>query len=163
MKFSTLEEQEGTIIYTQPGGGTEYLCLPDDPQYLEVVDDLQGTRARIYGAEYESGSDAPRFRDMYEHNIPCFVEERSNKIMIPAKIECPSSWTREYYGYLMSANHGHTHQSSFECMDLEAESIAGENANTDGALFYFTEVLCNGFDCPPYENGGETTCVACTH
>jgi hypothetical protein len=23
-------------------------------------------------------------------------------IMIPAKTQCPSSWTREYYGYLMT-------------------------------------------------------------
>ena len=82
--------------------------------------------------------------------------------MVPGKISCPSSWTREYYGYIMSEHPLH-HRSTFECVDVDAESIPGSTANTNGALFYFTEMRdCNGISCPPYTNGDELTCAVCT-
>ena len=55
--------------------------------------------------------------------------------MIPGKYICPSGWTREYYGYLMSERYNH-HRSTFECMDLSTETIAGGHTNQNGALFH---------------------------
>ena len=81
--------------------------------------------------------------------------------MIPAKTTCPTSWTREYYGYLMSEYHGH-HRTMFECVDRYAESVPGSAANTDGALFYFVESTCTGIACPPYVDGRELACTVCT-
>ena len=87
--------------------------------------------------------------------------------MIPAKTTCPTSWTREYYGYLMSSDDGH-HRSMFECVDSDAESVPGTAANTHGALLYFVEVRCTGIDCPPsqssheYAEGRELACIVCT-
>ena len=81
--------------------------------------------------------------------------------MIPAQITCPSSWTREYYGYLMTERHDH-YRSTFECVDQSPESIPGSIPNTDGALFFPTEVKCNGILCPPYDTQKEVTCVVCT-
>ena len=55
------------------------------------------------------------------------------------------------------------YRSTFECMDVDAESIPGSEANTEGALFYFTEMRdCDGISCPPYTSGYELTCVVCT-
>ena len=84
--------------------------------------------------------------------------------MVPGTIVCPSSWTREYYGYLMAARYDHS-RSTFECVDVDAESIPGSAVDTNGALFYFTEIRdCDGdgFNCPPYANGVEVTCAVCT-
>ena len=47
-------------------------------------------------------------------------------------------------------------------MDKDAEAIPGLGANIDGALFYHTEVVCNGINCPPYDNTKELTCAVCT-
>ena len=47
-------------------------------------------------------------------------------------------------------------------MDKDPEAVRGEAANTDGAVFYHTEAVCNGIDCPPYDPEKELTCVVCT-
>ena len=81
--------------------------------------------------------------------------------MIPAKTSCPTSWTREYYGYLMSS-HYTQQRSLYECVDKDQESIAGSHANNDGALFYHVEANCNGMPCPLYDAAKELNCVVCT-
>ena len=80
--------------------------------------------------------------------------------MIPAHILCPDTWTLEYSGYLMSEHYTH-HRSLAVCMDKDAETVSGEAANTDGVVFYNTEVTCNGL-CPPYVTEKELACAVCT-
>ena len=84
-------------------------------------------------------------------------------IMVPAKTQCPSSWTREYYGYLMTER-GDTHhyRSSFDCVDVSPDTVSGEIANTNGALFQYVKTTCNGLQCPPYVVNKVVTCVVCT-
>ena len=82
-------------------------------------------------------------------------------LMIPAKTQCPSSWTLEYVGYFMSGYHGHR-RTLFACVDKDAESIPGEAGDTNGALFYHVEATCNGILCPPYDTERELTCAVCT-
>ena len=48
------------------------------------------------------------------------------------------------------------------CMDKDPEAVRGEAVDTNGALFYHTEAVCNGIDCPPYDPEKELTCVVCT-
>ena len=83
--------------------------------------------------------------------------------MIPAKTQCPSTWTREYSGYLMSthidSNH---HRTMFECVDRNPDTVAGGAPDTHGAVFYHVEANCNGMACPPYDAQKELTCVVCT-
>ena len=81
--------------------------------------------------------------------------------MIPAKTSCPPSWTREYYGYLMTERYNH-HRSTFECVDKDQQSIDGSHADTNGALFYHVEATCTGIDCPPFDPAKELNCVVCT-
>ena len=81
--------------------------------------------------------------------------------MIPAKTQCPSSWTLEYVGFLMTERYNHQ-RSVFNCVDKDAVSIPGEIANTNGALFYHVEATCNGILCPPYDTQRELTCAVCT-
>ena len=153
--------------YTESGGGANYLCLPEQPQYSTYTAGTQSGRAFLYGAEYQTGggySNSP-LRSFHDHNVPCavcYTSTRETIVMIPARTTCPSSWTREYYGYLMAGRYNH-HRTMFECVDRYPQSVPGSIANTDGALFYHTEVKCNyGIPCPPYDTQKEVMCVVCT-
>ncbi|KAF6019084.1 hypothetical protein EB796_022581 [Bugula neritina] len=64
-------------------------------------------------------------------------------MMIPAKRSCPSGWTKEYEGYLMTAHNSHRHPTTYECVDQYPEYITGMSANTNGVLFYFVRTDCN--------------------
>ena len=120
--------------------------------------------SQMYGTEYEVVNNI--FPGKHDHNVPCavcYATNRITKLMIPARIECPdSSWTREYKGYLMADRHDFPRNAAYECVDEDPESVAGSEANTDGALFYFTRSTCHGLPCPPYVNNRAITCVVCT-
>ena len=95
----------------------------------------------------------------------CYVPTRPSVVMIPAKASCPPHWTREFYGYLMSAHRGHDHHRTMhECVDQDQESLqTAVVGNTNGALFYHVEAHCGtGLPCPPYRTGKELNCVVCT-
>ncbi|KAJ7355021.1 hypothetical protein OS493_028688 [Desmophyllum pertusum] len=155
----------GSGRYTHTGGGSNFLCLTNNPIYDKYESGFQGTAA-IYGVEYESGS-FPGFKNnIQDHNAPCavcYVRSRGSQIMIPATNKCPSGWTREYYGYLMTSHYDHAHSSEYVCIDEDAEVVPGTHASTDGALLYTVQVNC-GYDlpCKPYIEGHELTCVVCT-
>ena len=135
--------------------------MPDNPQYLSYAPGDYGANY-LYGAEYENNRNNGPFNSMDDHNVPCAVCHTLTTVLtIPARYECPSGWTREYYGYLMSSQHTR-HRTTFECMDYNAESIPGSAVNTNGVLFYFNEATCNGLPCPPYNTEKEVTCAVCT-
>ena len=130
------EGRAGGSYYTHSGGGANYLCMPDNPQYLSYAPGDYGANY-LYGAEYENNRNNGPFNSMDDHNVPCAVchtSTRATVLTIPARYECPSGWTREYYGYLMSSQHTR-HRTTFECMDYNAESIPGSAVNTNGVLF----------------------------
>ena len=81
--------------------------------------------------------------------------------MIPAKLTCPTDWTLEYTGYLMSEYIDYS-PATHECVDAMGEAVPGTETNIDGGLFYHIETLCDT-TCPNYESEKELTCVVCTH
>ena len=157
-------------FFSEQSGGTNYLCLIDQPSFLSTVPGEQGPRGQLHGAEYEFLDPSPDgLQSLLNFNVPCAAchnTMRAGKIMIPGTSMCPdSSWTREYFGYLVSERHdgfSTHHRTTFECMDVSPEGIPGSGANTNGALFYFVESTCNGISCPPYEAAAELSCVVCT-
>ena len=152
----------GGSLFTQVGGGSNYICLPKDPEYNTTLSYYAGIQdhSPIHGAEYEHP-----VQGTHDHNVPCAVcrvSTRPTVVMIPAKASCPLTWTNEYYGFLMAAykNHG---RSKFECVDKDMDSLTGAGVNTNGALFYHTEATCStGLPCPPYNDHQEVNCVVCT-
>ena len=46
------------------------------------------------------------------------------QIMIPAQRSCPSGWTKEYEGYLMST-YAQENKATFECIDEKPEYVEG--------------------------------------
>ena len=149
----------GGTHYSHKGGAANYLCMPLDPQYtLSYRAGVDGHNY-VYGTEYQGYLQGP-----VDHNVPCAVcavSTREMVLMIPAKTSCPTSWTREYYGYLMSDYIGYS-RTMYQCIDKDRESVPGSHANTDGALFHHVEASCNGMPCPPYDAEKELNCVVCT-
>ena len=86
----------GGSHYNHYGAGANYLCLPNNPQYFQTGD--VGQHSLLYGAEYQNS-----IIGKHDYNVPCsvcFASNRGAKIMIPAAIACPESWTEEYAGFL---------------------------------------------------------------
>ncbi|XP_072024335.1 uncharacterized protein [Amphiura filiformis] len=155
--------------YTHQGGGSNYLCLPSTPEYDEHQSGDEGGRGHVYSAEYETHN-FPPFASKAEHEVPCVVCHASNRgsmLMIPAMKTCPTGWTEEYHGYLMTDDYRHRRRD-FVCMDRSPESLSGgSSGNQNGALFYPVEGRCGGTNpgnlpCPPYTSGRELSCVVCT-
>lgn len=142
-------------FWSEQGGGSDHLCLPDNRDSLLVSDGQQNERNYVYGVEYQA-EEGPALSNVLDHDVPCavcYTAERVNTIMIPGKINCTSSsWTREYYGYLMSSRHTQ-HRVSYKCVDVDAEGIPGSAGNNQGSLLYFSELA---------GSGDELTCVICT-
>lgn len=80
--------------WSNTGCGANYLCMPHDPQYGRYLPGVQA-QSSIFGTEYQSNGGPIGHQD---HNVPCavcYVPTRETALMIPAKLVCPSSWTRE--------------------------------------------------------------------
>ena len=152
----------GTPYYTR-GGSAEKICLPDNPDYVTETSGLSiSVYSTVQGTEYElfSGPNA----NVTEYSAPCAVCDvptRARAIMVPAKITCPSSWTREYYGYLTTERDNH-YRSSYTCLDNSPDVIAGTGGNVNPSLFYYTFTDCRELPCPPYERSRILSCVVCT-
>jgi len=154
----------GGEFYLHNGGGANYLCLPDKPKYGYHKPSYQNS-GRMYGTEYEVNTVNPFKKNLHDHDAPCvvcYVSSRGSMLMMPARNDCPSGWTEEYHGYLMTAYHGHKNQKDFICVDEDAEYVPGTGANRDGALLYVVEGACGSLPCLPYVAGRELTCAVCT-
>ena len=154
----------GGTHYQHSGGASSYLCLPNDPDYLQYQSGVQGN-TYIGGVEYRYAG-LPFLSSLTNHNVPCavcYVATRNGAVMIPAKTRCPTHWTLEYIGYLMAERHSHAGHSTYECVDKDPESVFGLNAyNTPLAHFYLVVPYCSGLSCAPYDDEKELTCVVCT-
>ena len=159
----------GGNMHDTQGGGGNYLCLPEQPEYSDSLDYVDGSQSysEIFGTEYEH-TVVP---SLHHFNVPCAVCSVSNRVavvMIPAKASCPSGWTREYYGYLMSQSQAalfirpNEQRTTYECVDKDLDTVALSGGDTGGAQFYHIEATCNGLECPPYNNHQELNCVVCT-
>ena len=156
----------GGEYYNHYGGGSQYLCLPRNPKYDKYQNGRQGAGA-VYGTEYQvlhyNGN--PFDKSLHDHDAPCavcFVKSRGSMLMMPARNDCPSGWTKEYHGYLMTSYNGDKHSSEFICVDGNPEYIRGSKQDKNGALLYFVEGVCGSLPCLPYVAGRELTCAVCT-
>ena len=151
----------GGSFYNHKGGSSNTQCLPLDPKFYKTVSGVQKC-VYMYGAEYEQTNSL--VANSHDTDIPCavcYIPTRNAVYMIPAKYECPSGWTREYFGYLMSAHHLY-HRSQFSCVDHSLTSVIGSSHNHNGFLFYTVEGVCGSLPCPPYSQDKELSCAVCT-
>jgi len=92
--------------HTHSGGGTNFQCLPPNPQYNKYY---TGTSPKWYGswlagAEYQDHSYGHIFpHGTYNQNVPCtrcYTKRRAAVMMYPARRVCPTGWTMEYEGIM---------------------------------------------------------------
>ena len=149
--------------YDHSGGGGNYQCVVEDPDNFDFGVGTV-TASYMYGAEYQMFGNIPSSNlPLNDHDVPCSVcyVERETVLMVPGKYTCPLNWVREYYGYLMAERNSHF-RSTFECVDVDTETIIDGEANLNGATFYHVEPRCGSLPCPPYEEQKEMTCAVCT-
>ena len=164
---SSLTGYAGGTHYATQGGASDYLCMPQDPQWGKYNDAADNSGGEVWGAEYELGTDIPYNRArLHNQNVPCAVcraKTRATTLMIPGRQDCYCGWTKEYSGYLMTEYKGHQRRQ-YACMDADPEVLEGGSVheNQNGALFYPVEARCGSLPCPPYGNGRELTCVVCS-
>ena len=148
--------------YTNQGGGVNYLCLPHKPKYDKYSDGHQSA-GYMFGTEYEVNHIfKSNIADYEAPCVVCYVKSRGSMLMMPARNDCPSGWTEEYHGYLMTEYYAHKKQRDFICVDEDAEYVPGSGANQNGALLYPVEGRCGALPCLPYVDGRELTCAVCT-
>ena len=166
--------------YRSAGGGSNYQCLPDDPEY-DGRAPSSVPHSKLRSVFYQIGfSEQMLGKSLHMHRAPCVVcetEQRSTKLMIPAKTRCPNNdWVLEYKGYIMSSaeHHGDDRYVSTEyyrgqyiCVDENSESVTSKSGSWDGAIIYPVTVSCSGdgalSNCPPYLSDGRAlSCVVCT-
>jgi hypothetical protein len=79
--------QAGGNYYTNKGGGSNYLCLPNDPDNGKPYSYANDV---LYGAEYEvdRSSKPSGLYNLHDTDVPCAVCRRRGKssvLMIPGK------------------------------------------------------------------------------
>ena len=142
------------------GGASNYICMGDIPQYFS--DGGHSLYSQLYGTEYEFRN-GPR-SNFANHNVPCVVCEvdtRSKYMMVPGRYSCPSSWTQEYYGYLM-AELNERYRTEYICVDQSPEQVPGQIGHQGNAHMYPVKAKCGGLACPPYNTQKDITCAVCT-
>ena len=174
----------GTIggdYHNDEGGGSNFLCLPHDPEYskhVQVETEDKRARARISGVEFEYIEDfkklftLPKKKTGLENDHPtalcsvCQTHAKLNVLMIPARIHCPSGWTREYQGYLM-ATQQYMKRTEYICVDHKPDISKGAGQWNKGGLLHFVETSCGVLECHKrvkgkYRENWEVTCVVCS-
>ena len=154
----------GKTLWSEIGGGIDYQCLSKQPQYLTVKNGIQGPRAYMTGVEYEDW-EGGQLSTKHHLGVPCavcYTSSRGAVLMIPGRYQCPSSWTTEYYGYLVAERHSHPNPSTHACVHKDMEAIPGTSANTLGGIMMHVETKCTTHICPPYQPGKEFTCAVCS-
>ena len=158
------------------GGGANFQCLPDDPEYSN-----KSIPALFSSLRFVQYIEMP---NLYRHRVPCAACEakgRLSLIMIPAKTRCPTSdWKLEYRGYLMSElEHSGSKPDdfssasvrgplSFVCVDEIAESLGSVPLSTwSGGVLHTVRAGCTGggalVNCPPYKSDNSAlSCVVCS-
>ncbi|XP_076454535.1 uncharacterized protein LOC143289450 [Babylonia areolata] len=146
----------GGSWYRSSGGGSNYLCLGMTPETEDTPLSLATTG--LHGAEYQNvpGRD--------DQDVVCSVcrAPQATTLMIPATRTCPSGWTAQYTGYLMTGYWNHRGRTEFVCVDEGREFRQGGGANKNGALFYPSIIHCGSLPCPPYAANKVVTCVVCS-
>ncbi|VDI48020.1 Hypothetical predicted protein [Mytilus galloprovincialis] len=142
--------QAGDNQHSNKGGGSNYLCLPSDPENGEAY---SYANEGLYGAEYEIHSHTKPSglpASLAEKEVQCAVCRRKGKVsvlMIPGRKSCYKGWKSEYSGFLMSEHKTHNNKD-YICMDGEAKPLDNRASNESGALFYPIRAKCGSLRCP---------------
>ena len=163
----------GGPLHNKGGSVANFLCLHNEPQWENVNPGHQGSTGSIWGTSYALVTGATQVFS-YANNggislkmkpAPCAVCDvpgRTRSIMIPARKDCPSGWTREYSGYLAGElQNAERRRSTAICVDEAPETTTGTDEDYESVL-HPVEARCGTLPCTTYTDGNELTCVVCS-
>ena len=148
--------------FNSTGGGANYMCISSAPDYMNTG---SVTYFTSLGTARYKGATNLDVENKAAVCAVCYTSSRSAKLMIPGKINCPSKWTKEYSGFVMSDFYGHKHNSVFECIDKDMDGVTSDDSSAgDSARLYHvaTNKCTSDLPCPPYIKYKPITCVVCT-
>ncbi|MDZ4846623.1 MAG: hypothetical protein SH857_13870 [Chitinophagales bacterium] len=156
----------GGSSHDQSGSGFNTLCLSRTPNFVDF-NDANHNGALIYGLEYEIGGygvsnlggvAASSFQDREAECAVC-IATATTMLMVPGTVVCPSGWTQQYWGYLMSVHYSQW-STEFVCVHNSA-TLYGSTSNSNGDLWYPVEAEICALRAP-YIANRELTCSVCT-
>lgn len=165
--FNLYKGYIGGKAYYKPGSGTNYLCLPENPEWRKYTSYSHPWSGHIYGANYQIVENKPFPKKMNKKIAVCAVCKstgRPTTLMIPAKWSCPKDWHTEYQGYLMSQSEWPKRPAThYICLDEHIQGInyIGKYKQARGIL-YPVEAVCGSLPCKKYSGHKELTCVVCS-
>ena len=152
--------------YNTAGGTSDTLCLASNPQY-KAGDASSSNPAQLSGVRNEViGSPAPPLNNRYHTYLPCalcYTTTKSTSFMLPGRYTCPSGWSSEYAGYIMTEYTGSNRGGRRDtiCVDQDAEA-ASTKGSALASMLFLMQVSCIGLDCPPFDSQKPLTCVVCS-
>jgi hypothetical protein len=153
----------GGGFYNHTGGAASYLCMHPTP---ELIDNAAGFQdgAVIYKVEIETSlGAAPGLNGtgIHDDDARCAVCEapRDQLLMVPGRLTCPSGWTEEYDGYLMTERYSHERNADVLCVD-RSPTTGLNTGNENGGLLYPVEAGTPTIQ--GYTSGNNVSCVVCT-
>ena len=157
------------------GGGSNYLCLPEEPQWSRHSNS-DASSGWIYGVAYAFGgvhasffstvnTDGRRIQGLVPCAV-CYVPHRSTSVMMPASTNCPVGWTQEYAGYVASEHSAGgafqaRHATTYTCVDQAPENSPG-SVETEHAWLLIVRGGCGALPCSKYPDGWQLACVVCS-
>lgn len=63
----------GGSHWSHIGAAVEPLCLPRNPEWGIYWVGTDGKKAKMYGAEYQTGDLAGKLAKLHDHDVPCAV------------------------------------------------------------------------------------------
>lgn len=155
-------------------GGANYLCLPEKPKYSKTTRGPDRQSAQIDGVKYGQSYFQPRIKvNKRIHCSLCQVTGKTDSIMIPAAIQCPSDeWQLEYTGHL-SVHTGHLSVQSkysrteYVCLASNKNLMSVNSGRRIRTLHSLDKVHpgCNVLPCnneKEYKADIDISCVVCT-
>lgn len=177
---------------SNPAVGSDYLCVPDRFEYTDnknVTSGLHlspvkyGPNMTIFTAigpekckewgevcERLKKTTPSMFRVLDYHQVPCAVcrhEKYSSTLVTPGRNMCHPGMWREYYGYLMTGQHGNS-RSQHICVGADADGIPGSNSTrSQGPFLQHVTYKCDDPTCPQNldslsNKAKAVTCVVCS-
>merc|ERR1712139_263309 len=141
--------------YTHNGGGGNYLCMHQSPQYPKGYSTGNQQGNLLYGVEYQNQANQNR-------DAACAVCQHktlTNVYVQWGRTSCSNGQVSEYSGMVMSTHYTQKKSSNI-CVDLAREGhMASSNSDQNGGMLYKTEMESGAADETLYKTNREVACV----
>ena len=152
------------------GGGSNSLCLPNEPSWGKYVDGFDRETSHVHGTEIQKSDVSAKIlfgQTVNDQDVPCAVcrTTRASSVMFPARVDCYPGWTMEYQGYVVASATGWNNNADYVCLDAGLEFSPGGVGSDNEHIIVVAEAACGNTGsllCPPYANGRELACVVCS-